>query len=150
MPASAIEDFGHKIDGARKDGRKTLHESLRADLPATPDEISLSEHLPRPDAKALLESGLEPRRVAAVCALRDGVPKKPAGEAKLAEWNRTVGLIRLLIARLLDADSPLAMEEFDRAIASLPKLRDAVERYHSLGSPAFLKARRGATRFRIF
>jgi hypothetical protein len=150
LSQTPIDDFGQQIDGARKDGRKTLHEALRADLPGNPDEISLSEHLPRPDARALLESGMEPRRVAAVCALRDCMPKKPAGEAKLAEWSRTLGVVRSLIARLLDHKSPLAMEEFDRAIASIPKLREAVEHYHSLGYPAFLKARLGATRFRIF
>lgn len=150
MRQTPIEDFGQKIAGARKDGWKTLHEALRTDLPGNPYEISLSEHLPRPDARALLESGMEPRRVAAVCALRDCVPKKPAGEAKLGEWSRTLDVVRLLIARLLDAESPLPMEEFDRAIAALPKLREAVEHYHSLGYPAFLKARLGATRFRIF
>jgi hypothetical protein len=150
LPQTPIEDFGQKIDGARKDGWKTLHEALRIDLPANPDEISLSEHLPKPDAKALLESGLEPRRVAAVCALRDLIQKKPSAEAPLADWSRTVGMVRSLIARLLDQESPLPMEEFDRAIASLPKLRESVEHYRSLGYPAFSKARRGATRFRIF
>lgn len=150
LPLTPIEDFGQRIAGARKDGWKTLHQALRTDLPGTPDEISLSEHLPRPDARALLESGLEPRRVAAVCALRDCVAKKPAGDANLAEWSRTLGVVRLLIARLLDAVLPLPMEEFDRAIAALPKLREAVEHYHSLGYPAFLKAQRSATRFRVF
>lgn len=81
---TSIEDFGQKIDGARKDGQKTLREALRVDLPVNLDEISLPEHLPRPDVRALLESGMEPRRVAAICALRDAVPKKPAGEDKLA------------------------------------------------------------------
>lgn len=150
LPQSPIEDFGQKIDGARKDGWKTLHEALRIDLPPNPDEISLSVHLPKPDAKALLESGLEPRRVAAVCALRDLIQKKPSAEAPLADWRRAVSVVRSLIARLLDVESPLTMEEFDRAIASLPKLREAVEHYRSLGYPAFSKARRGATRFRIF
>ncbi len=150
LSQTPIDDFGQKIDGARKDGWKTLHEALGVDLPENPIEITLSEHLPRPDARVLLESGMEPRRVAAVCALRDCVPKKPAGEAKLAEWSRTLGVVRSLIARLVDAQSPLPMEDFDRAIADLPKLREAIEHYHSLGYPAFLKARRGATRFRLF
>lgn len=145
-----IEDFGQKIVGARKHGRASLHEALRIDLPAKPDGIRLFEHLPRPDAKALLESGMESRRVAAVCALRDLIPRKPVGEEALMQWSRTLGVVRALIARLLDAGSPLVMEEFDRAIALLPTLREAVDHYDRLGYPAFLQARRDAMRFRIF
>jgi len=153
MLAAAIEDFGQKIDGARKDGRHTLRDALRVDLPADPREITLAEHLPAPDAKALLDADMEPRRVAALCALRDFIPKKPAGDPELMEWGRTVAAVRALTARLLDVESPLPIEEFNKAISMLPRLREAVERYDSLGYPAYLKAKRrqnGGPHFKIF
>jgi hypothetical protein len=153
MPTPTIEDFGQKIDGARKDLRVEIFEALRGDLPANPLEISLSKHLPRPDARALFEKGMEERRVAALFALIDSVPQKPSSTPLLRDWGRTVGAVRGLVARLIDRASPLPMEDFDAAISSLPGLREAVERYRALGYPAFLKARRqqsGARKFRIF
>jgi hypothetical protein len=148
-----IEDFGQKIDGARKDSRVDFFEALRGDLPANPLEISLSKHLPRPDARALFESGMEDSRLAAIFALLDAVSQKPSDESLLREWARTVGAVRGLVARLIDRESPISMGDFDRAIFSLPGLREAVERYRTLRYPAFLKARRrqaGGRKFRIY
>ena len=128
-------------------------EALRGDLPANPLEISLSKHLPRPDARALFESGMEDSRLAAIFALLDAVSQKPSDESLLREWARTVGAVRGLVARLIDRESPISMGDFDRAIFSLPGLREAVERYRTLRYPAFLKARRrqaGGRKFRIY
>jgi hypothetical protein len=148
-----IEDFGQKIDGARKDSRVEFFEALQGDLPANPLEIKLSKHLPRPDARVLLELGFEMRRVATAFALLDSVPGKPAVESSLADWGRTVRVVRGLVVRLIDRGSLLPMEDFDRAISALPGLRELVERYRALGYPAFLKAGRrqsGGRKFRIF
>jgi hypothetical protein len=153
MPTPTIEDFGQKIDGARKDLRVEFFEALRGDLPANPHEISLSKHLPYPDARALIESGMEERRVAAIFALIDSVPPKPSITSLLREWALKVGAVRGLVARLIDRASPLPMEDFDAAISSLPGLHEAVEQYRALGYPAFLKARRrrsGGRKLRIY
>jgi hypothetical protein len=148
-----IEDFGQKIEGARKESEVDFFEALCADLPENPLEISLAKHLPRPDAQALFESGMEMSRVAAIFALLDAVPKKPSSESLLRDWRRTVGVVRGLVARLIDTESPLSMEDFDRALSSLPGLRESVEYYRALGYPAFLKARRrqpGGRKLRIY
>lgn len=72
-----IEDFGEKLEGARKDAHYIYQKLLRT---ASETEIKtqpLSKSFPKPDYQKLLENGEEGWKVSAIRALRDFLSPKP-------------------------------------------------------------------------
>lgn len=95
-----IEDFGEKIEGARKDYASKLAEAKEKDAASVP----LSESWPEPDYQKLLDSGLDPVSVGFAHAARDEVPPKPRKGWKLKGWVRQVEALRNLSEALIDGD----------------------------------------------
>lgn len=100
-PSSRIEDFGEKLEGARKDYAQAYRERLIAageiDIAAEP----LSKSWPEPDYQKLLDEGVDPWAVAFVRAARDEIPTKPQKTWKVKEWVGQVETLRDLSNRLL-------------------------------------------------
>lgn len=96
-PASKIEDFGQKLEGARKDYAATLKDAEAVDIAAEP----LSKSWPEPDYDKLLAGGADPYVVAFVHAARDEVPTKPQKGWKLKGWVQSVETLRGASKKLL-------------------------------------------------
>ncbi len=85
-----IEDFGEKLEGARKDAHYIYQKLLRT---ASETEIKtqpLSKSFPKPDYQKLLENGEEGWKVSAIRALRDFLSPKPKGAYSwmLSDWTK--------------------------------------------------------------
>jgi DNA repair protein RadC len=136
-----IEDFGEKIEGARKDLWQKYTDAIMADLPEDSADITLAKFLPEPDYEAMLASGMEPRRVAAVRALRDLIPRKPSTGWKLRRWTEGLISTRTIIQRLVEPTNPISIERFNAILADSPEMRDQVDLYDALGYPLMLEAK---------
>jgi hypothetical protein len=95
-----IEDFGQKLEGARKDYAAALKDAESVDTATAP----LSESWPEPDYQKMLAGGAEPYMVAFVHAARDELPTKPQKAWKLKGWVQQVELLRGLSQRLLSGE----------------------------------------------
>lgn len=105
QPAAPIEDFGEKIEGARKDYASKLAAAKEKDVAAVP----LSESWPEPDYQKLLDSGADPEAVGFAHALRDEVPPKPRKGWKLKGWARQVEAFRDVAEKAISGDITMAM-----------------------------------------
>ena len=93
-----IEDFGERLEGARKDYAQRLRDAGSVDIATAP----LSQSWPEPDYQRLLDQGASPWVVAFVHAARDEVPTKPQSGWKLQNWVNTVRALRGFASDLLD------------------------------------------------
>jgi hypothetical protein len=96
-----IEDFGEKLEGARKDYAATLKDAMDQDVAAVP----LSKSWPEPDYDKLLSGGADPFVVAFIHAARDEVPTKPQSSWKVKRWVDTVSLLRDMASKLLSGET---------------------------------------------
>ena len=109
-PAEAIEDFGEKIGGARKDAWNGFKDDLNK---ISDDQIasqSLSKIWPEPNYSAMIESGESPITVALIRALREEITSKPRVKYKLTRWAESVREARSTANALLDGT--LAADQF--------------------------------------
>lgn len=109
-PAEAIEDFGEKIGGARKDAWNGFKDELNK---ISDDQIasqSLSKIWPEPNYSAMIESGESPITVALIRALREEITSKPRVKYKLTRWAESVREARSTANALLDGT--LAADQF--------------------------------------
>lgn len=97
-PDAKIEDFGQKLEGARKDYATLLKDAQGVDIGKEP----LSRSWPEPDYQKLLDAGADPFVVAWAHAARDEVPTKPVKSWKLKGWTEQVAQLRDVTAGLLD------------------------------------------------
>ncbi len=138
-PAAKIEDFGEKLQGARKDYAATLKDAMSVDVAAEP----LSKSWPEPDYKKLLDAGADPFVVAFAHAARDEVPTKPQRSWLLNGWTDNVKLLRGAAQMLLAGE--ISKAEVMETIASsrFDQLRQAVggraELYQAVGHERSLK-----------
>lgn len=133
--AAKIEDFGEKLEGARKDFATKMKDAMALDVKAVP----LSESWPEPNYAKLLEGGADPFIVGWVHASRDEIPTKPQQPWKLQQWVKSVTLLRDVSQKLLTGEITK-----DKLLAQMPpSLRDAVaargEMYERLGHEQSLK-----------
>ena len=84
-----IEDFGEKLDGARKDAHITAAESEIKSHP-------FSKSFPKPNYQKLLDSGEEQWKVSAIRTLRDFLSPKPKGiySWALDDWTKKATELR--------------------------------------------------------
>ncbi|MCC4269220.1 LPD5 domain-containing protein [Marinobacter nauticus] len=99
-PTAPIEDFGEKIEGARKDYASKMAAAKEKDVAAVP----LSESWPEPDYQKLLDSGADARAVGMAHAARDAVPPKPRKGWKLSGWVRQVEALRNFTESVIDGE----------------------------------------------
>ncbi|MCA1971903.1 MAG: LPD5 domain-containing protein, partial [Caenispirillum sp.] len=144
-----IEDFGEKIDGARKDARRRLTAALSdsgIDVKVEP----LSVSFPRPDYEKLAAEGVDPKALAFVALMRDAIPSKPRSGGKLTRWAAHVAVARELSGRLLSGEKTAAeVQEKIRALGTeyvnLRPLADTVDIIADV-PPAQIEA---AAKFRV-
>lgn len=103
-PSGRIDDFGEKLEGARKDYAATLKDAQDMDVAAEP----LSKSWPEPDYQKLLDGGADPRAVATIRALRDELPTKPQKAWKLRGWVDLVKGLRSSATIIVDGTVPAA------------------------------------------
>ncbi len=140
---SAIEDFGEKILGARKEYaaayKDRMAEAMKADVLAQP----LSKSWPEPDYQKLVDLGYDKNIVGLVRSMRDEVPNKPGKDWKQKTWAKQVELLRETADKLLNDT-----EFSDKFVSEMKKvehlkLEDAIngraELYALLGHEKSLK-----------
>lgn len=138
-PAEKIEDFGEKLQGARKDYAALLKDAMEVDVAAEP----LSKSWPEPDYDKLLEGGADPFVVAFVRAARDEVPTKPQVAWKLKGWVETVKVLRATSQSLLDG--AITRDSLDTALAgrggstTAAQVASRAELYREVGHGRSLK-----------
>lgn len=93
-----IEDFGEKLEGARKDYASRMADAKEKDIAAVP----LSESWPEPDYQKMLDNGVDPAVVAYARAVRDEVPAKPRRGWKLKGWVRQVETLRTVTESIVN------------------------------------------------
>jgi len=112
-PAAPIEDFGQKIEGARKDYASKLTAAKEKDIAAVP----LSESWPEPDYQKMLDAGVDPESVGFAHAIRDDVPVKPRKGWKLKGWAEKVETLRSFMESVIAGD--ITMEQVREQIGRL-------------------------------
>lgn len=140
--AERIEDFGEKIEGAKKDLWTSYKDKLSSELPDDESKIRLADAFPEPDYGAAIAEGVGIDVLAAIKALRDTIPPKPRHPYRVARWVNMVKLLRGLSKNLLDGT--IDIRTFDNNLVGSPTLammRQTVETYRLLGYPDFTKAR---------
>lgn len=101
-----IEDFGEKLEGARKDAWQALRDVMdgTSDVDIASEPLSVS--WPQPDYEKLIAGGADPTAVAAIRVMRDLIPTKPQASWKLKSWTEMVGLLRQAAASVIDGRFP--------------------------------------------
>lgn len=140
--AEKIEDFGEKIEGARKDLWNGYKEKLSDELPKDKQKIKLSTFFPEPDYETAINNGINIDVLSAVKALHDAMPPKPKKAYKLDKWVESLKNVRLLASKLLNGE--IDIKSFDTLLDNggyvLKPFRQTVETYRILGFPEFTKA----------
>jgi hypothetical protein len=95
-----IEDFGEKLEGARKDISTKLSESLQ-DTEISVSAEPLAKSFPAPNYVKLAEEGVPHEALATIALLRDSIPSKPRKNYKLQTWVREVSAARDIANQLL-------------------------------------------------
>ena len=138
-----IDDFGEKLEGARKDVWESYRKSMKDDLPDDIAQITLSKHFPEPDYQKLIDSGVDIKSLAAVKAMRDEIPNKPRKGWKLKDWARKIKTLRNFSNEIIDGE--YTVDELIKRMrdenSSLTMFADKIEMYADLGYPAFTKAK---------
>ena len=135
-----IEDFGEKLEGARKDTWQAYEqksaESKEVDIKTSP----LSKSWPEPDYQKMVDEGADPWVVGFMRSVRDEVPTKPRAKWKVSGWVDQVKMLRNLAYDILE--NP---ELADKAKAELQKkdilkqIKGRIELYQEVGHGISLK-----------
>ncbi|WP_347506220.1 hypothetical protein [Pseudomonas anguilliseptica] len=139
-PAAAkIDDFGEKIEGARKfqQYKDRLDAAMAEDIGAVP----LSKSWPEPDYQSLLDQGADSWGVAFARAARDEIPTKPSKSYKVKRWIDQVELLRGLARRMM-GDSKFSANAKDTLLNEFPALKSfagRIELYERFGHAHSLK-----------
>lgn len=121
-----IEDYGDKIGGAKKDLFAAYVDRLSVELRSDPEflrSLSLTEAFPKPDYEGLAEAGVSPVCLAAICAARGDIARKPTGRSATARemrvWMAQIEAGRRLTLRVLDGQpqGPAKDADIDAAMA---------------------------------
>lgn len=141
-PPAAIEDFGEKIAGARKDVYQAYQEAMQQPLPEDAEGITLSKFFPAPDYETLIANGADVRALAAIKAMREEIPAKPRKGYKLTRWVDTLKLMRQFSNELIEGKFTAGqiIEKMRIRGTGLGRLADKIEFYGNLGYPAFKNA----------
>lgn len=127
-PTQPIEDFGEKIEGARKDYASKLKDAKERDVSTVP----LSKSWPEPNYQKMLDEGVPAETVALVRALRDEVPTKPQKGWKLKGWVEMVTGLRDMASTLME-NQDVASKVLEQIRAMKASNRTAREAKHILG-----------------
>ena len=99
-----IEDFGERIEGARKDLGITFTQAI-SDAELDVEAVPLSKSVPQPDYAKLAEEGVDREVLAAVAIIRAQLkPAKPKRAYKLRAWVKDVNQARELIRQVTEGE----------------------------------------------
>lgn len=139
--AAKVEDFGSKLEGARKDYAAKLRDSQAYDVAKVP----LAESWPEPDYQKLMEGGADPWAVGFMHAARDEIPTKPQKSWKLKSWVGQVTLLRDTAQKIASGELPLdKAKKLIDDMEALHPIRDRIELYQAVGHDKSLKGIRVA------
>jgi hypothetical protein len=131
-----IDDFGEKLEGARKDMAGKLEAAARRDTAEAP----LSESWPLPDYQKMLTDGFSLEAVSVLRVLRDAVPAKPRHRGKKRMWAKKVEALRGLAMEILgNPDAAAKVRSELESISTVSGLSGAVDLYMAVGHDQSLK-----------
>ena len=100
-PEAKIEDFGERLEGARKHYAEAfgvkIRDASKLDIASAP----LSQTWPEPDYQKLLDDGADEYSVAAMRAMRDSIPARPKRYG-LSAWVKQTEMLRALAMDMLE------------------------------------------------
>jgi protein-L-isoaspartate O-methyltransferase len=131
-PASKIEDFGEKLEGAAKDRWKTYAKKLDDVADDDVADYPLSKSWPEPNYQAMLDEGVDPWAVAFARAAREEVPRKPGSAWKKKRWAAQVVTLRDTVRELLSDDLDIASAKH-LLTERMPRLAGRVDLYNEFG-----------------
>ena len=131
-----IEDFGEKIDGARKDVWGLFGDTIESELPEDLKKITLSKHWPEPNYVKLAEESVDVQALALIKAMRDQVPNKPRVAWRLTRWAEQLKILRDFAADIIADrfDVQTVAERLD-GNRSLRGVNDLMKLYVEVGFP---------------
>ena len=136
------EDFGEKIEGAKKDIWVSYQSSLEKPMTEDFEKISLSKDFPEPNYEGLIREGVDVNILATIKALRDSIPAKPRGRRgtyKRDEYINVLKFVRELASDLISGRKNLA--DIEDALNKATTIKEQVQLYIELGYPAFKNAK---------
>lgn len=98
-PIEKIDDFGEKLEGARKH-TFSFTQAIGRDLDVK--AVPLSKSFPQPDYEKLAAAGVDARVLAFVSQLRAELKAKPRAKYKVNRWAETVESARSTSSALMD------------------------------------------------
>ncbi|MCB1401210.1 MAG: hypothetical protein KDJ82_15915, partial [Rhodobacteraceae bacterium] len=135
--AAKIEDFGEKLEGARKDTWAGYADRMKdaedVDIHAEP----LSKSWPAPDYEKLIAEGIDPWTVAFIRVARDSIPTKPQKSWRLKGWAADVTTLRNFARKLMDGI--YTKEDILNARSGAFRERETIELYLAVGHGKSLK-----------
>lgn len=138
------EDYGEKIEGAKKDLWQNYQTALKSPMTEEFEKMSLTKDFPEPNYEGLIREGINVDILATIKALRDTIPVKPRGRIgsyQRQQWIDTIKVCRNLASKLIegtyDLQSLLKILDKDNYRYGI---KDKVELYIKLGYPAFKNA----------
>lgn len=135
------EDFGEKIEGAKKDLWVSYQSSLARPMTDDFEKMSLSKDFPEPNYEGLIREGIDVNILATIKALRDIIPTKPRGKYgtyKRNQYIQVLKFVRELASDLISGKKKLT--DIDEALNSTKDIKEQVQLYIELGYPAFKNA----------
>jgi hypothetical protein len=123
-----IQDFGEKIEGARKDTFTGFRDSLREEMDVAAEPLSKS--FPQPNYEKLAADGVNNRSLAYIAIMRDMIPNKPRRSYKVKQWGAQVETLRSFSRMLLDGEiDPATLDarmKDNYALRTLPLTAEAI------------------------
>ena len=145
------EDYGEKIEGAKKDLWTSYRSSLERPLTDDFEKMSLSKDFPEPNYEGLIREGVDVNILATIKALRDIIPTKPRGRYgmyKRKEYIQVLKFVRELASDLISGRKKLS--DIEEALHSAKDINEQVQLYIELGYPAFKNANGWKIRSGVF
>lgn len=100
--AEKFEDFGEKLEGAKKHTYSFTESLNKEDVDVK--SVPLSVSIPKPDNEKLIASGVKPEVAAAISHIRSMLPTKPRSKYKINAWVNKAETARKSISKLLSGD----------------------------------------------
>jgi len=136
-----IQDFGEKLEGAKKDLWQSYSKTMSDELPDDQSAITVSKHFPEPDYERLIAEGVSIDALATVKALRDQIPSKPR-KYGVKRWVDQFTQIRDFANDVIkDPELVSKLKSKGEGLRQLDGFFDRINLYKDLGYPAFTKAK---------
>ncbi len=139
-----IEDFGEKLEGAKKDIWKKFKETIEAPLPKDTKDITIAKVFPEPDYERAIAEGISVYQLAAIKAIKDMLPAKPKNIYRLARWTEYIKSAKRVAEKILKDENEL--KDFKKLLDgnygfSYYRPDEIIKLYLDLGYPYFTKAK---------